>query len=169
MKVFLHNKDVLDVTEADTIALTCDGHRKGMEGNIARQFMKRLGVNHFQDLFPWPIPYPFNTSHWGRIEGLYDEKTHFKWACALPTLSHAQDVNHKQRTAYALRSMLESMEMSGDLGSKIAMPVLSGGWRINPIEALYLILGEADQIGVGELHLAEMNKSHYEMFKPIVG
>ena len=140
-----------------------------MEGNVARQFMKRLGIDDFHDLFSWPIEYPVSDCHWGMIEGAWDEETHFKYVCAISTLSHAQDVNQRQRTAYALRGMLQGMESSGDLGTRIAMPVLTGGWRLSPIEALYLILGEADQIPCGELHLAELDKDRYEMFKPIVG
>ena len=169
MKVFLHHKDVLDITEADTIALPVDGSQKGMEGNVARQLMKCLGTEDFQDLFPWPIPYPFDDCHWGRLEGRWPEKTHFNWVCAVATLSHAQGVNHKQRIAYALRGMLQDMESSGELGTRIAMPVLSGGWRMSPIDALYLILGEADQIKCGELHLAELDDKRYEMFKSVIG
>ena len=166
MKVFLHNKNVLDVAEADTIALPVDGRHKGMEGNVARQFMKRIGTEDFQDLFSWPIPYPFRDCHWGRIE---EDETHFNWVCALATLGHEQGENHKQNTTYALRGMLEDMQSSGEVGTKIAMPVLSGGWRLSPIEALYLILGEADQIQCGELHLAELDKDKYEMFKSVIG
>lgn len=169
MKVFLHNKDVLDISEADTIALPVDGSQKGMEGNVARQFMKRLGTEDFQDLFSWPVPYPFIDCHWGGIEGAWPDETHFNWVCAIATLSHAQDVNHKQRIAYALGRMLQDMEVSGDVGTRIAMPVLSGGWRVPPIDALYLILGEADQIKYGELHLAELDKERYEMFKSVIG
>ena len=169
MKVFLHNKDVLDISEADTIALPVDGSQKGMEGNVAKQFMKRLGTEDFQDLFSWPVPYPFSDCHWGRIEGEWSDETHFNWVCALAILSHAQDANHKQRTSYALKGMLEDMESSGQLGTRIAMPVLSGGWRVSPLEALYLILGEANQIKCGELHLAELDKERYEMFKSVIG
>lgn len=169
MKVFLHNKNVLDIEEADTIALPIDGDHEGMEGNVARQFMKRLGVENFYELFPCSIEYPVSDCHWGRIEGGWDDETHFKYVCAISTLSHAQNINHKQKTAYALRGMLQDMESSGQLGTRIAMPVLTGGWRNSPIEALYLILGEADQIRHGELHLAELDTERYEMFKPIIG
>ncbi len=45
MQTFIHNKDVFTVTEADSLVLPVDGSGPNLVGNLAQQFMKRIGVD----------------------------------------------------------------------------------------------------------------------------
>jgi hypothetical protein len=168
MKIFLHNKDIVDVTEADTIVLPVDGSAPELEGNVARHFMRHLEIDEMNDLYDRPAEYPFNGGcQWSHIDGLFPE-THFKYVCALGVLSHRQGVDHKA----LLRSALHSMFLEANMTTgKFACPVLSTGWRIKPVDAVYIMLAEAERIrdqGL-ELHIAELDQERYNMFKNIVG
>jgi hypothetical protein len=169
MKIYIHNKDILDVTEADTIILPVDGSAPGLEGNIARKFLKRVGFDEMHELYAPPPYYPFNGSgHWSSIQGL--ETTHFNWICALGVLSHEQGVDHKAIARSALSKAFTSADLSM-MGTRLACPVLSAGWRNDPVSALYMMLMEAERFGGSrlELHIAELDKDRYDTFKSIVG
>lgn len=166
MKIFLHNKDIVELTEADTVVLPVDGSAPGLEGNVARHFMRHIEIDEMSDLYDRPAKYPFNGGcQWSHIDGLFPE-THFKYVCALGVLSH-QVVDHKA----LLRSALNSMFRNKAMGRKFACPVLSTGWRIKPVDAIYIMLAEAERIRDQgfELHIAELDQERYNMFKTIVG
>lgn len=52
--------NILDIEEADTLALPVDASGPGLESSIARPFMKRAGVAQMHGLYATPPPYPFN-------------------------------------------------------------------------------------------------------------
>jgi len=171
MKIFVHNKDIVDVTEADTIVLPVDGSAPGLEGNIARRFMQRVGVEEMHQLYAPPPYYPFNgDSYWSNVEGF--EGTHFTHICCVGTLSHAPGADHRSYTRSAFRNMLEMA--GGDLGSKLACPVLTGGARVDFVDAVYLMLSEVDTWkdpqapSYLELHIAEKDKERFEKLRDIV-
>ena len=167
MKVFLHHKDIVDVTEADTIVLPVDGSGPGMEGNVARRFMRHVEVDQMDDLFDLPLRYPFNgRCHFSETNAL--EGTHFAYVCALGMLSHLPDVDHRAMMRSALYEMFREAEH--DMGQRFACPVLSAGWRLKPTDALYIMLAEADRFTNPdlELHIAERDEARYQTFRAIV-
>jgi hypothetical protein len=66
--------------------------------------------------------------------------------------------------------MFNGSELSGDLGSKFACPVLSAGWRNTPVDALYTMLDVTQQFRNQrfELHIAELDKEKCESFRTII-
>ena len=169
MKIYIHNKDILDVTEADTIVLPVDGKGPGLEGNIARRFLKRVDFDGLHELYAPPPVYPFNgRGHWSKIDGL--ESTHFDWICSLGVLGHDQGVDHKAIARSAVHAMLTSADIS-DMGTRLACPVLSAGWRTDPVSALYMMIAEVEEFPGSrvQLHLAEPDKDRYDAFRTVVG
>jgi len=169
MKIFLHHKDILDVTEADTIVVPVDGSGPNMEGAIARQLMRRVEVDEMDDIYIPPPDYPFNgRCHWSHIEGDF-EQTHFKHMCAIGVLSHLPDVNHAAIIRSAIFDLFESA--GGDRGTKLACPVIRAGWRLDPIQALCIMLDAATHFRDKdlELHIAERDPDKYKAFRPYIG
>ena len=167
MKVFLHHKDIVDVTEADTIVLPVDGGGPGMEGNVARRFMRHVEVDEMDDLFDLPLRYPFNgRCHFSETNDL--DNTHFEYVCALGILSHAPDVDHRALMRSALYAMFQ--EGKEGMGTRFASPVLSGGWRLKAMEAIYIMLAEADRFTdpTLELHIAERDAARYQLLRTII-
>ena len=144
MHIHIHNKSILDVKEADTLALPIDGSAPGLEGNIARQFMKRVGVSEMHELYAPPPYYPFNGDCYWSSSLPYD-KTHFKHICCLGILSHDPDANHEGYIASAFDRMLGMTAMDPGKGENIACPVLRGGHRLKYVDAIFLMLKITDR------------------------
>ena len=167
MKVFLHHKSVFEVSEADTLVLPADGSGPRMEGNIARQFMRLVEVEDFDELFDIPLRFPFTgRAHLSEVNAL--EGTHFEHLCALGILSHAQGVNHAALLRSALRHMFE--QAGPESGERFACPLLRGGWRLKGMETLAIMLSEADRFVTPslELHIAETQLERYQMIRALI-
>ena len=164
MKIYLHNKDILDITEADTIVLPVDGSAPGLYGNITQRIMQAVGVKDMHELYAPPPYYPFS-HHWSRFE-----RFGFDWLCALGVLSHAPDADHKAQLRQAFYAMLEGTNLAGDLGRKIATTVLAGGHRMRPVDALMSMLSVAQQFPspLLVLHIVEKDPVKYAMMQPLV-
>ena len=176
MKVILHNLNLFDVAEADTIALPVDGLRPGLEGSVAHQLLKRVGADSLADVYRTVPQYPFNgKAHWSPLDD-YPE-VHFDWLCALGTGIRTSSgmgrgtggPTQKDLARASLRHMF-AQAVAGDVGSRIACPILSGGGRISDIDAAMLMLDEADRFGHPlELHIAERREGVYRQLRPIIG
>jgi hypothetical protein len=178
VKIFLHKKDLFDVVEADTIALPIDGLVPGLEGSVAHQLLRRLGAGSLAEIYQTQPDYPFNgRAHWSSLES-YSE-THFDWLCALGTGirsssgidGHGAAVRptQKQLARAVLADMFQRAE-GGELGRRIACPVLSGGGRIRAVDVAYIMLDEASRYDHGiELHIAERNQDVFDVLRPILG
>ena len=167
MKIYLHHASVFTLTQADTLVLPSDGSGPRMEGNIARQFMRLVGVDDFDALFDIPLRFPFvGRAHLSEVNAL--EGTHFEHLCALGILSHAQGVNHAALLRSALRDMFE--QAGPETGERFASPLLRGGWRLRPMDAFTIMLGEAERLRNPrlEFHIAETDPERYQMFKALV-
>ncbi len=177
MKIFLHNKDLFDIHEADTIALPVDGLRPGLEGSVAHQLLRRVGADSLSDVYVEQPDYPFNgRSHWSALEA--QPEVEFDWLCALGTgirsssgigLNEPADrPDQKQLARLVLADMFRVAE-TGTVGQRIACPLLSGGGRIRSIDAAYLMLDEASRYGHDlELHIGERDRDTFEMLRPII-
>tara|TARA_R110002126_G_scaffold69943_1_gene176421 strand:+ start:89 stop:607 length:519 start_codon:yes stop_codon:yes gene_type:complete len=138
MKIHAVRGNILDI-EADTLVLPVDGSAPGLEGSVARQFMKRVGVEEMYELYAPPPHYPFNGScYWS--SSVPPGKVHFKHICVLGMLSHEQGVNHEGYIASAFGAMFQHAGCDPDYGEVIASPVLRGGTRMNYVDAVYLML-----------------------------
>ena len=169
MRIFLHHQNVLQLTEADTLVLPVDGIGRGLEGNVARKFLKAIEYDSLDELYEKPIAYPFNGGcQWAQIEDI--DETHFEYVCALGILSHQAGADHRGFIRSALYHMFEAAE-GGSVGTKLACPVLSAGWRLPAIDALYLMVAEAERFVSDrvELHIAEIDPKRYAQFRTIVG
>ncbi len=170
MRVYLYNKDILDVTEADTIALPMDSAAPNLIGGAARQFLTRIDAETLDEVFAPPLDYPFTGGcRWTQITGGYPE-THFDYVCAMGTLSHAPGVNHEAVVRSALQDLFQEAALGG-VGSKIAIPLLTGGGRIPPLNALHTMLREAEGVkgsDLVEVHIAERDEGRYNVIKSLM-
>jgi len=170
INVYLHNKDIFDITEADTLVLPVDGTAPKLIGGIAHKFLKRIEVETLEEIFAPPLEYPFTGyCPWTRIEGCFPQ-THFKYVCALGTLSHVPGADHAAVVRSALTDMLVGAE-TGGVGTKLAIPLLTGGGRLPPLNALHTMLREIEGYSALldlEVHIAERNKERYEVVKTLM-
>jgi hypothetical protein len=171
MQIQIHHKSVLDVEEADTLALPVDGSASGLEGNIARQFMKRVGVSEMHELYAPPPYYPFNGDvYWS--SSLPHDKTHFRHICCLGMLSHDPDTDPEGYIASAFGAMLDQAGLDPEFGANIACPILRGGRRMSAVDAIYLMLKvfeeKRDVRRDVVLHIAENDPETFELLKSIV-
>ncbi len=170
MKIQIHHKNILDITEADTLALPVDGSAPGLEGNIARQFMKRVGVKEMYELYAPPPYYPFNGDcYWSRW--LPFDETHFRHICCLGILSHDADANHEGYIASAFNQMLGLAYMDPGVGEDIACPVLRGGHRLKYVDAVFLMLKiiEKNPDTGATIHIAESDPEKFGILRDIIG
>ncbi len=172
MKIALHNRDIIEVTEADTVVIPVDGSGPRMEGNLARHFMRHVGVDDMDELYDPPPRYPFTgDTHWSSLAAF--EQSHFEHLCCLGILSHQLGADHKGHLRSAFRGMLMNAASRADLGSRLACPILTGGKRIPAIDAIYVMVAELDAFaGHGgatlELHLAERDPARFALLESVV-
>lgn len=167
MLIDLYQGDILDV-KADTLVLPVDGSAPGLEGNIARQLMKKVGAEHMHEMYAPPPYYPFNGDcYWSSLVDF--EETHFNRICCLGFLSHAPGANSKGYMVSALSRMLGEAGMDPGFGVTLACPVLTGGYRMSYVDAVYAMLGEIDraQGGATCITIAEKNPERFETLKGI--
>ena len=170
MNIQIHNKNILDIREADTLILPVDGSAPGLEGNIARQFMKRVGVEEMHELYSPPPYYPFNgDTHWSRW--LPFDETHFRHICCLGILSHDPDANHEGYISSAFDRMLGMARMDPGVGENIACPVLRGGHRLKYVDAIFLMIKiiEKNRNSAVTIHIAESDTERFGILSDVVG
>ena len=168
MLIRLHQGDILQV-KADTLVLPVDGSAPGLEGNIARQLMKQVNATDMHELYCPPPYYPFNGDcYWSSLEA-FDE-THFNRICCLGFLSHAPGSNSKGYMVSAFSNMLGEAGMDPDFGDTLACPVLTGGYRMSYVDAVYAMLGEIDRAQESSvcITIAEKSPERFEILKGIV-
>lgn len=172
MELHIRNQSIFDVEEADTLALPVDGSGPGLEGNIARQFMKRVGVEQMHELYAPPPYYPFNgDTYWS--SSVPPGKTHFRHICCLGVLSHASGANHEGHVASAFGKMIRDAPWGPDHGEAIAWPVLTAGHRLSYVDSIYLMLKVFHAVNAGPywgttLYVTESNPEKFAILKSIV-
>ena len=127
MAVFLANQNLLD-SDADAVALTIDGTAPNLEGNIARQFAKRYpdAWESIQTEIEYPIPL-------GAADAIAvtptDEQS-FECVILLSTLHHQLSLSGAEKQAVAEGALRDGLHQAkSHRRSKVACPILSGGWR----------------------------------------
>ena len=175
MRVFLHHGDLLSIPGVDSIALPVDGRGPGLEGSVAHQLLRLFEAESLNDLYEVEPDYPFNgRAHWSQLaprQGLA-----FQWVCALGTgIRSSSGIDgagggravYKQTARAAFADMIRQSS-SGNLGTRIACPVLSGGGRIPTVEAALMMLDETTHWSQSELevHIVEHNADHFALLRP---
>ena len=126
--------NVLD-EPADGILLAVDGAKRGMEGNIARQFARRY-PDDWEDLqrngvVPYPIPL-------GRSVAVpWDGDCPWQLILFSSTLNHRETLDDGQKRGVMRTSLSEALRLCVRYGiSSLATAVLQGGWRLSATDAL---------------------------------
>ena len=124
--------DVLDLA-ADALLLTIDGVKRGMEGNIARQFERRW-PDDWEDL-QRAVRYPVAL---GRTVAMpWDGDCPWRLVLFASTLHHVDVLDDQQKRRVIRSSLSEALQLCDrHRASSLATAVLQGGWRLSPEEAL---------------------------------
>lgn len=132
MKFELVTGDVFD-TQADALLLTIDGTRRGMEGNIARQFARRW-PDDWEDMqrdVRYPVPI-------GRTVAVsWDGDCPWRLVLFASTLHHLDVLDDRQKRSVIRTSLTEALQLCvWHQATKLATVLLQGGWRLSAEDAL---------------------------------
>ena len=135
------NANVLDVP-ASALLLTIDGSRRGMEGNVARQFAARHAQDWGDMLRVLKFPTPL-----GRCVAVpWDGDAPSRLYLFAATLHHVGVLDEADKTAAVTRAFHEAMRLCTRHGARsLATPILRGGWRLARDDALRIMPGPAAQ------------------------
>ena len=121
------------VSETDALLLTIDGAKRGMEGNIARQFKRRFPEDgkYMQRDVKYPIPL-------GRTVAIpWDGECQWRHIFFASTLHHLDVLDDQQKLQVIRSALSEALNLCVRLRiTSIATGVLAGGWRLDPEIAL---------------------------------
>ncbi len=124
MKIVTGN--VLD-TPADALLLTIDGSKRGLEGNLARQFQNRW--SDWQDM-QRDIRYPVPLGKTVAVE--WDGDCHWKYIIFASTLHHLNMHSDMEKRAIVTLAFFDAIHRCRALGIKsLSTTVLRGGWRLS--------------------------------------
>lgn len=132
MTLELVNSDVFDV-RANALLLTIDGARRGMEGNIARQFARRW-PDDWEDMqrdirYPVPIGRTFAVP--------WDGDCPWRLILFASTLHHLDVLDDRQKRSVIRTSLTEALQLCvRHQATKLATVLLQGGWRLSAEDAL---------------------------------
>ncbi|MBI5847176.1 MAG: hypothetical protein HZB31_04380 [Nitrospirae bacterium] len=128
MAVSIINGNVLEA-QADALILTIDGARKGMEGNIARQFSRKWPEvwAELEDEISYPLP----------LGQVFDyepvSECPFKLLLIASTLVHMGNLTEYYLKGIVRTAFEEALTRAAEYNvSKVASAVMSGGWRLKP-------------------------------------
>mgnify|MGYP001368021003 CR=1 FL=1 len=83
MRIVLHQKDVFDIAQADTLVVPVDGSGPDLVGDVGRQLMVRMEVDFMHEFYAPPPSYPFNGDrHWSFLG-----YKNFNWLCVVGIFS----------------------------------------------------------------------------------
>lgn len=135
MGISIIHGNVLDA-ENDALILTIDGTKKGMEGNIARQFAKKRPEvwAELEDEISYPLP----------LGQVFDyepvSECPFKLLLVASTLAHMGNLTEHYLKSIVRTAFDEALTRATEYNiSKIASAVMSGGWRLKP-QAAFLAM-----------------------------
>ena len=132
MPLELVNGDVL-AQSTDAVLLTVDGLKRGLEGNVARQF-ERQWPDDWQ-LMQRDVHYPIAL---GRTVAVpWDGDCPWQLVLFASTLNHLEILSNRQKLEVVRSSLSEALRLCVRHGVRsLASVVLQGGWRLNSDDAL---------------------------------
>lgn len=132
----LESGNVLD-SQADALLLTIDGAKKGMEGNLVRQFDRRWHDDW--DLIQRDIPYPLPLGRTIAIE--WDGDCSWHWLLIASTLNHSDTFSDLEKIAVVRSAFHEALNHCHRLRLKsLATTIMRGGWRLTAEQAFGAML-----------------------------
>jgi len=126
MPIRIECTDVLDAS-ADALILTVDGLKRGMEGNIARQFERRYPDDwlDMQRDIAYPIPLGRTTA----VE--WDGDCPWRTILIASTLHHIDVLTQQQKASVVRAACAEALTLAARRGCRsVASVVMRGGWRL---------------------------------------
>lgn len=124
--------NVLDTT-TDALLLTIDGAKRGMEGNIARQFARRFPEDW--EFMQRDIKYPVPLGRSVAVRWYGD--CHWRFLIFASTLHHLDVLDDQQKLAVVRSALSEALRHCVRLRiNSLATAVLSGGWRLSAQAAM---------------------------------
>lgn len=126
------NANVLDV-QSDALLLTIDGAKAGMEGNIARQFARRWPEDWADMVRTLRYPIPI-----GRTVAVpWEGDAPWKLFLFASTLHHLDVLDDGQKAGVVSQAFIEGLKLClKHRVSSLSTPILQGGWRLSPEQAL---------------------------------
>lgn len=121
--------DVL-AADADALILTIDGAKRGMEGNIARAFVRRWPVAWAQ--VEESVSYPLRLGGATAVR-LDDRACPFRWILVASTLHHLETLEDDWKLAVVRQALHRCLELAvHHRVRQVATAVMCGGWRLTP-------------------------------------
>ena len=128
--------NVLD-SNSESLLITIDGTRRGMEGNLARQFERRW-PDDWQDM-QRSIPYPVPLGHTIALD--WDGDSPWSWYLIASTLHHLQVLSDADKIAIVKRAFLDALNHCQRIRVRsLATSVMRGGWRLSMEEAFHAMI-----------------------------
>lgn len=129
MRIVVGN--ILD-TPADGLLLTIDGSKRGLEGNLARQFEKRW-PDDWQDMQP-DIRYPVPLGKTVAVP--WDGDCPWKYIIFASTLHHLDAYSENEKRTIVNSAFFDAIHRCRRLGvASLSTIVLRGGWRLSMQDA----------------------------------
>lgn len=150
MALELVTGNVLDA-RADALLLTIDGAKRGMEGNIARQFARRW-PDDWEDMqrdVRYPVPI-------GRTVAVpWDGDCPWRLILFASTLHHLDVLDDRQKRSVIRTSLTEALQLCvRHHATTLAMALLQGGWRLSAENALQEMRSTYHVAGCPQVRLA---------------
>jgi len=160
MLVELVHGDIVKSTD-DAVIITVDGAAKGLEGNISRQFKQVYGEDWeiVEESFAFPIS--LGCSAYVETDPPIPNKIVF----AASILDHRNVVNRHQMPGVVRSALSEIFETAVGLRlESISCPLLKGGWRMDAITALKVMVAVSDDFLTyhGILRIYILERTEYE-------
>ena len=152
MNLKLINSNIFSGNE-ESIILTIDGSRKGMEGNLTREF-----ANNFPE--KWKeiestINYPLSLGKIFPFVSLDDFK--YKYILIASTLNHTESLEIRSLETVIMNSLSNCLEfISGKKVKSVSCVLMKGGWRLNPLNA-FLAMSNAIEKNMNILDDLDIN------------
>jgi hypothetical protein len=149
MGVEIVTGDVLDST-TDALLLTVDGAKRGLDGNIARQFAKRFPEDwvYLQRDLKYPIPI-------GRAVLVpWDGDCCWRQILFASTLHHLGVLEDHEKLRVIRLALIEALKLCVRSGvSSLSSAVLQGGWRLSNEAALDEMISAYRSAGCPQVRL----------------
>lgn len=147
MTIRIYKGDVLDA-RADSLLLTVDGERKGLQGNIACAFARRW-PDAFEEIAA-QIAYPLPLGRAVLIRAETD--CPFQAVLFASTLHHLEVLSEAERARVTGMALQEAIGLARRHGMRsLASAVMAGGWRLPFDSALGVMLATAGHLTHSEV------------------
>lgn len=134
MELRIINQNIL-YSESEAIIFPIDGSRKGLEGNIAREYSK-LHSKEWK-IIEDSVNYPLGL---GNVSTVQLNETNHKIVILASILNHIETIDTKTYERVVYNSFRDSLlEAKKHHIKTIATPLLSGGWRLDPLRAFVVM------------------------------